>query len=235
MSSIFSAEAKAILLALDSIQEHNYQKSIIFSDSQSCLQAIQNLKVENTNILCAVQKYHALSEDGKEVILCWIPSHVGIKGNELADAAAKAGLQLPITDSKIPHSDYKMYVHKYICNLWQNAWNGDVSNKLHYIKPVLGEWTPAYRDVRRDEVVLCRCRIGHTLYTDLYLLKGEPRPECVACQCPLTVRHILIDCVDFAHIRQRYFNQRSIQDLFREVEPNLIFKFLKEIHLFRKF
>ena len=76
-----------------------------------------------------------------------------------------------------------------------------------------------------DEVVLCRCRIGHTFYTNSYLLKGEPRPECVACQCPLTFRHILIDCIDFSHVRQKYFNKASMRELFHEVKPELILDF----------
>jgi len=31
-------------------------------------------------------------KNGKNIILCWIPSHVGILGNEKSDAAAKSAL-----------------------------------------------------------------------------------------------------------------------------------------------
>jgi len=34
---------------------------------------------------------------GKHVSLCWIPSHVGIKGNKMADKAAKDGICSVIT------------------------------------------------------------------------------------------------------------------------------------------
>ena len=129
---------------------------------------------------------------------------------------------MPITDCKITFSDFKFYINKYISTAWQNAWNNDLFNKLHEIKPILGEWSPAYRDVRRDEVVLCRSRIGHTFLTHSYLLKGEPIPECVPCQCPLTVRHILVECIDFDIIRSNYFNVASIHELFRDVRPSVI-------------
>ena len=234
-SSIFSAETKAIQLALSSIEESNFQKSIICSDSHSCLQALGNLKFESPDICSALVQLHNISETGKEVILCWIPSHVGIRGNDKADTAAKAALHLPITDYKVPFSDYKMYINRYIFNRWQDAWNNAVLNKLHDVKPILGEWPPAYRNVRRDEVVLGRCRIGHTFYTNSYLLKAEQRPDCIGCQCPLTVRHILIDCTDFSHIRQKYFNKASMRDLFNDIKPELILDFLKEIRLYRKF
>ena len=140
---------------------------------------------------------------------------------------------MPITDCKITFSDFKFYINKYISAAWQNAWNGELHNKLHEIKPILGEWSPAYREVRRDEVVLCRIRIGHTFFTNSHLLKGEP--ECVACQCRLTVKHILIECADFVHIRQNYFTQASMRELFREVKSSLILDFLKEINLYKKF
>jgi len=31
------------------------------------------------------------------------------------------------------------------------------------------------------------------------------QPECVTCQCPLIVKHILIECTDFRDIRNKYF------------------------------
>jgi len=44
--------------------------------------------------------------------------------------------------------------------------------------------------------LLNRLRIGHTRLTHSYLLSGDDLPECGTCQCPLTVKHILVECVD---------------------------------------
>ena len=54
------------------------------------------------------------------------------------------------------------------------------------------------------EVFLARIRLGHTHLTHSYLLKREDQPECVGSACPLTVQHIMIDCVEFAYIRSRF-------------------------------
>ena len=128
------------------------------------------------------------------VVFCWLPSHVGIRGNDLADSAAKAALNLNISPFKLPYTDFKGHINSSLHSSWQTSWDAAVTNKLHSVKPVLGEWLPSFRPIRREEVVLARCRIGHTRYTHSFLLQGEPPPECIPCAEPLSVKHILIDC-----------------------------------------
>ena len=45
-------------------------------------------------------------------------------------------------------------------------------------------------------VLLNRLRIGHTRLTHSFLLSGDDLHECGTYQCPLTVKHILVECVD---------------------------------------
>ena len=107
-ASIFSAEAQAISLALKIVESSCHTNFYVFSDSMSCLQAISYRKFENPDILRIIEKCNALQEEGKFVHFCWVPSHVGIKGNEKADCAAKAALQLPISaDIQIPYTDHQ--------------------------------------------------------------------------------------------------------------------------------
>ena len=57
-------------------------------------------------------------------------------------------------------------------------------------------------------------RIGHTRLTHSYRLSGDDLPECGTCQCPLTVKHILVECVHLEDVRKKHFVASSIKDLF---------------------
>ena len=87
----------------------------------------------------------------------------GIKGNEKADSGAKSALDLPRTKVGVLYNDFKHCINQYIFSTWQDDWNGAVMNKLHSVKPVLGDWQSSYRRCRKDEVVLCGACIGHVI------------------------------------------------------------------------
>ena len=136
----------------------------------------------------------------KNIILCWIPGHVGILGNEKADTATKSALSLPVTPMKLDE--------------WQEVWNCCAGNKLHAIKPTVGGYKQKTCLSRRDSVLLNRLHIGHTRLTLTFLLSGDDIPECDICQCPLTVKHILVECVDIKVVRNKHFVASSIKDVF---------------------
>ena len=81
----------------------------------------------------------------KTVIFCWLPSHMGISGNERADSAAKAALQKDVSDCLISYTD----AYQYLRDLRQSEWHTAVNNKLHATKPLIGEQPSAYMSIRR--------------------------------------------------------------------------------------
>ena len=87
--SIFTAEARAILLTRECIEHSNRKKVLIFTDSMSCLQALDHLKIDNLIIEEIISKLTSLKASGFDIHLCWLPGHVGIRGNERANRAAK--------------------------------------------------------------------------------------------------------------------------------------------------
>ena len=87
-SSIYSAEVIAIDLVMNIIANHKSSKFIIYSDSKSVLQAPQNKDSLTPLITRLLDKMNTLSKNNS-IILTWIPSHIGIQGNERADRAAE--------------------------------------------------------------------------------------------------------------------------------------------------
>ena len=232
-SSIFSAELTAIDLGLDIITQSDDGRFVIFSDSLSVLTSLKNRNLNNPLMVNLLNRINSVLES-KSIVFCWIPSHVGIRGNEKADMAAKESTDLDISDLKVPYTDFKQQINYFMSNSFQEFWNSFPNNKLYQIKPTLGEQLNSFRISRKEEVVLCRLRIGHTYFTHSFLLKGEDPPECIACQEPYTVKHILLDCGDLAFIRQRFYRATSLKDLFDRVNAKTILSFLKEVNLYSR-
>ena len=91
--SIFSAELAAIVMALHYVIELPVVifQTLFCVDSKSVLQYLQrsNSISSDTIINEILHLIHILICKGTEVTFCWVPSHCGIYGNELADRFAK--------------------------------------------------------------------------------------------------------------------------------------------------
>ena len=81
------------------------------------------------------------------------------------------------------------------------------TNKLKMIRNDIKSWRSSYQQHRRNEVLLCRLRIGHTRLTHGYLMAGTHVRYCDDCLVPLTVLHVLAECPTWQDIRFRYFPQ----------------------------
>ena len=64
--------------------------------------------------------------------------------------------------------------------------------------------------------------------THSFLLSGDDIPDCGTCQCLLTLKHILIECVDLNDVRNKHFVASFIKDVFNNVEAQKIVDFIKE-------
>jgi len=89
-ASIFRAELYALLLVIDVVRRSKEKNFVIFSDSISSLQSINGFNLDSDLLQKFLKDYTVLAKNGKNIILCWILSHVGILGNEKGDAAAKS-------------------------------------------------------------------------------------------------------------------------------------------------
>ena len=100
-------------MALDYVKNNTLNKKIaIFSDSLSVLKSLNHTSSKKPKIQNLIEKHHEISRT-KEILFCWLPSHVGIRGNEAADLKAKASLDLGISNFKLPFTDFKPFINRY--------------------------------------------------------------------------------------------------------------------------
>ena len=239
MTSIFTAEVEAIKLTLKYIKmsPRVNKKLVIFCDSKSVLENIDNQESKNPLMIDVLEKLQELFHKGFTIRFCWIPSHVGISGNEQADLRAKDALNEPEPlDCFIPYTDFWPKVKNYIRNLWKNRWT---SKHIHErpIKsfPINPNIRPYYINglCRKDEVVIHRIRIGHTRLTHSYLMEDSLIPMCIFCQAiPISVKHLMIECPQLARIRSRYYQATDMGDLFERFSLKCILEFLKKTRLY---
>jgi len=140
---------------------------LFLSDSLSYLQSLQNRDLSHPLIAEILCRVHYLISDGSSVVFVWVPGHVGLAGNSVADSAAKAALLLPGFSLTVPHSEYKSFIRIPALRQWQLRWNSETENKLHSIEPRVNIIN-MLRLPRQDEIIIHRLRIGHT-----YLMHGH--------------------------------------------------------------
>jgi ribonuclease HI len=232
--SIFTAELHAILLALLAVKESSRKKFIICSDSKSALQALNRMKVDIPLVSKCLKLLWGLRTGATDITFVWVPSHVGIWGNEAADREAKKALNKVITKTFICYTDLKPCIAEVSYREWQTRWETEINNKLVQIKEKVKSQSTCRGSTRRKDVLITRLKIGHTYFTHSFLLKGQEPPRCIGCDCSLTVEHFLLHCPDFSDIRAKYFNVYSLKLLFEIVDPDRIYRYVNELGLLSK-
>jgi ribonuclease HI len=104
-------------LALQEIKrqhiDRSYSKIVIFVDSQSVLQCIQNCKFHESGTLTFIDNTLInLHRRNVTVKFQWVPSHVGIYGNEMADNLANEGSEMTQQSIDIKFTTAKINIDK---------------------------------------------------------------------------------------------------------------------------
>lgn len=228
-SSIFTAEATAILMALEYIEDSRLTQTIICSDSKSCIQAIETTSQNHPIISNILAKFLHLTDIRYDIKLCWIPSHTGISGNEKADKATRKPPNTILQNTKIPATDFKPKIQSYIKELWQQEWEHQENNKLHEIAPAINNGPIIHLRNKKDQTIWTRCRIGHTKLTHQHLLKGEPPPTCDTCNKTITVKHIILECDKYKDTRIKQNISHDLQTALNPKNTSKLMTFLKDI------
>ena len=192
--SIFTAELWAIYMCLDFLNAMPSPplKVAIFSDSKAAVLAVKNNTRAQKNMLHDIYHIHnQLHLKGTEVTFVWIPSHMGIKGNDMADTAAKeaalgkAGTPInlglcPLEAQNVIKHTMKSAWRKSVCEK-RNTYSNSRLQLLYKAKGCLFRQLPP----SRRKVIL-------RILTDASTSKFNP----VSCQCGqyVNIEHVFSDC-----------------------------------------
>lgn len=183
----------------------------ILSDSQSALQALDNLRkrpeqsIINQIIDSAlhVKKHHLLNFH-----LQWIPSHSGIRGNEIADWLAKEAVNLRPTHNyrrlaSLQRAHNINATYKQWTSEWASSTKGGHLQNIDSALPAKHA-KHLYNSLLRPRArILAQLRTGHSwLGTFQKRIKKSEDDRCI-CRARETIVHVLVDCPKLREARQK--------------------------------
>ncbi|XP_071040579.1 ribonuclease H1-like [Parasteatoda tepidariorum] len=140
----FDAEIQAIYLALQNLKtrSNEFLRVVLLVDSISAIQAITENQCLKTKLLNEIQlDINLLKEMNKTIVIQWIPSHIGIEGNENADYLAKNVATMPQEITTVTHDTLKKYAIKKHNEI--NNYDLTIKSKAKYGKifKIIGNFT----------------------------------------------------------------------------------------------
>lgn len=198
-TEVTDAELFAINAAIrNAICQDSYKDIAICTDSLSNIRAITNNRHNKLDqrFLPLQAAYIEANSKSINIVIVWVPAHVGIAGNEEADRLAKQALLLPDNEiSTIPTTItdcYKKITAVINCQ-WQEQYD---SNKgaLHYknIEPRVSRKIKYAAKSRYNERIITRLRIGHCLTHDrLHKYNNTISSNCTNCNVTEDINHFI--------------------------------------------
>ncbi|XP_077256531.1 uncharacterized protein LOC143894261 isoform X1 [Temnothorax americanus] len=252
--SSYTAEAFAVRAALHMmrIQSRMRKKEIvILSDCQAVVKAIHNnhLNVHKNKYITEsrILIYDLERHQGKRIILVWIPAHVGIRGNEMADGLAReAAEEVADLSIEVPVGDLLPSARR---ETWDATQFSIIRGSLHkgifyfdrfYDRAATKPWFNKVRAERYFITLINRLRANHYNLGLSLKRKGyidNERCEC-GCECE-DIHHVILSCCKFDEWRAVMDNELREAgymeeiDIFRLIQARnwnvlyIIFKFIK--------
>jgi len=153
---------------LDFSKRNSLVKNIaIFSDSLSSLNAIKAGKsLCRSNVLNEINDL--IDDINVDIKFIWVPSHLGVTGNEIADLLAQSTI---INDTSVTVSfelkEIYALVQEYIITKWQHLWQFSSTGKFYRkIEPNVFLKIKYENSIRRKEIIITRMRFGICLTND---------------------------------------------------------------------
>jgi len=204
------AEVAAIFLALSHIQLGNSRSEIvIFCDSMAAIQQLQSRHLDPLNPLVYDTLklfHHLLVNKNISVTIYWIPSHIGIKYNELVDRTANEWsnktnitLNLPVTVGQIKAGIKRFFKIQTLSKL-ESIGNSSANLPTNSLAFRTKQYLVINPTVKPQPQVSSKPQIQKDinrlrLATNTWCCSQHQTPmSCSYCSLPFTPAHYLITC-----------------------------------------
>jgi ribonuclease HI len=137
-SGVFTSEMSAIFVALIQIGARRPGRYLVVTDSMSSLKALKTRRVAPRTHSLVYEIKEAcwwLTNNGYEIHMMWIPSHVGVRGNERADLLAGDAVENGIDiewHAPVRPSDFFRLSRVRLLECWQSGWDGSDMGRYAY-------------------------------------------------------------------------------------------------------
>ncbi|XP_041975666.1 uncharacterized protein LOC121730614 [Aricia agestis] len=209
--SIMSVELIGISKAINYINYVRHNKFVICSDSKSSLQHISRCASGRRGVSIAydiISQLNDLLDRGIDIKLQWVPSHVGLKGNERADSLAKIASVYGLEYNVFPNYSELLPKYRLTCyGFWKEYFNRRSMEKGIWYRCIQSEpphvpWFLRTKLSRATIVTALRLRTGHMpLNKFAFLMKKKDSPNCDTCGVVEDVHHLLTECTSFEQER----------------------------------
>ena len=170
----------------------------VLVDSRSSLEALQSRRYDNDIISACKQVIIEIQEKNFQVRFIWIPSHVGIHFNEVADDLAKRAAKQPNIDTE---GFISMKMIKSEMRRKREGWdirkmneNAVHSESLQHYLYVLENSNVTYgKNLSYVDTVMMRIRLGYKYF---WQVKGGEGQCCQLCKMnnAHTLHHYILEC-----------------------------------------
>lgn len=239
--SIMSAELEAIYIALQYISRNQIMDAVIMTDSKSGCEFLLSAKDENPRDEVAEKILKTASETRTSIQ--WIPGHVDVAGNEVADHLAKSALNKDSTaNNKILKHDAVNYFLQ-LTELRAQEWyvnytseNGK-GRKFFALQNTIPRkpWHHGIGLENGEVRTLNRIFAGHD-YSKHGLFRMKLAEDCLCDLCDEIedAKHLILFCIKYLNIREKYDLDKynSLQEIYATKNVNVlknVTRFLKEI------
>lgn len=223
-TSITSAELIAIAVAVQTIENLNLHDCVIYTDSKSSCVMLNNVIEAGKGETMLVKIVEMAAK--WNISLQWIPSHISIAGNDVADELAKQAVTnktLPLENQILANDAFHYFKQRKRdeTEKWYEEYSKTKGRTFYTIQPKYSD-KPWFIDVKmrgRDIRLLNRLMTGHN-YSKYWLSKMKivSDAECEICEEAETAEHSILYCPRFNNIRSNFNfdgRYRCLEDMFK--------------------